>query len=128
MTGVDEEAHGAAKSDPAAMRLIPIVKVRDQRFPELITLGRGAENDVVMSNPSLSKIHVFFNCKEGDCTIVDSRSTNGTVVNGAVLSSIVPVSLETGAVIVFGGAFHATFNWAEDLFEYIEVLRIAKKL
>lgn len=129
VAGVSEEEYDAAPSPPAALRVLPLAKTRDRRFPSLVTFGRGPENDVVVSNPSLSKVHALFQCPDaGDCTVVDSRSTNGTVLEGMLVSSVVPAPLAPGAELVFGGAFRATFNLAEDLFEYIGVLRQTGKL
>jgi pSer/pThr/pTyr-binding forkhead associated (FHA) protein len=50
----------------------------------LITLGRTANNDVVVPDVSVSRFHAFVKAQEGGpMQIQDAKSTNGTTVNGS---------------------------------------------
>jgi len=45
------------------------------------TIGRGAENDIVLDNPKISRHHARIECAKGVCTVEDLQSSNGTFVN-----------------------------------------------
>ena len=49
---------------------------------KIITIGRGAANDIVINDPQASRTHCQIIYSEGVYTIVDLNSTNGTYVNG----------------------------------------------
>lgn len=49
---------------------------------KIITIGRGAANDIVINDPQASRAHCQIIYGEGVYTIVDLNSTNGTYVNG----------------------------------------------
>jgi pSer/pThr/pTyr-binding forkhead associated (FHA) protein/subtilisin family serine protease len=51
-----------------------------------ITLGRGSENDVVLSSPNVSRRHAQIACKDGRCGVEDLGSSNGTFVDGERVS------------------------------------------
>jgi len=51
-----------------------------------ITLGRGSENDVVLSSPNISRRHARIVCKDGLCSVDDLGSSNGTFVDGERVS------------------------------------------
>ncbi len=56
-----------------------------RRFPVQagdVTIGRGAENSIVLSHPGVSRRHAFIR-KQGDhCILVDYSSKNGILLNG----------------------------------------------
>lgn len=50
---------------------------------KLIKIGRSQENDIVISDQSVSRVHVeLFQDDEGNVFITDLNSTNGTTING----------------------------------------------
>ncbi len=52
-------------------------------FPNMITVGRTPNNDVVINDVQMSKFHAFFRiAKEGAAEVVDAGSRNGTFVRG----------------------------------------------
>ncbi len=62
---------------------LPLLKRRSGEPRSRITVGRAAANDVVLSEPSVSAQHAWFELDEyGSLMIQDSRSKNGTLVNG----------------------------------------------
>jgi len=62
---------------------LPLLKRRAGDPHTRITVGRAANNDVVLSEPSVSAQHAWFELDEyGSLMIQDARSKNGTVVNG----------------------------------------------
>ena len=130
LAGVLEEDLETLKSEAAMSLVLPVAKTKDRRFPHLITLGRGPECDLVVDNPSVSKLHLFFNHDRdnGVYTVVDSKSTNGTILDNLIVSTIVPAQLKSGAELILGKAFRSTFNEAEDFFEFMDVLRKTGRL
>lgn len=85
--------HGAGES--LAIALEP-----DPRKPYL-SLGRGPDNDLVIDDATLSRLHLLLT-REGDgWTVRDAGSTNGTVVEGARLGPD-PVPLLPGTRLVAG--------------------------
>lgn len=53
---------------------------------QTLTLGRGAECDVVLPDLSISEVHCTLGRHDGGWTLTDLGSTNGTAVNGSPLS------------------------------------------
>src|SRR5205085_11849772 len=64
-------------------------KGRGQRFefsaPD-VTIGRGAENDVVLYDPGVSRTHARIKLQGADYFLLDHGSANGTELNGAVIA------------------------------------------
>lgn len=57
-----------------------------------VTIGRIAEADVVMDNPSISRLHAEVGLENGQTWIIDKGSTNGTWVNGEKITERTPIS------------------------------------
>jgi hypothetical protein len=55
-----------------------------RRFPvnRELTIGRSTENDVVLSDPQVSRVHARIVLDDGRVAIEDAGSLNGTYVNG----------------------------------------------
>jgi serine phosphatase RsbU (regulator of sigma subunit)/pSer/pThr/pTyr-binding forkhead associated (FHA) protein len=50
--------------------------------PPVMTVGRAAGNDIVIEDPSLSRVHARFSLRNGAACVEDLGSLNGTLVNG----------------------------------------------
>jgi FHA domain len=95
-TGSDKvDVLATLEANPAAERQVPgrafialaLRKVSDT-FPHMITLGRTANNDLVVNDASISKLHAFFTEHPNKgFGLVDAGSRNGTFVAGAPLPS-----------------------------------------
>lgn len=77
------------------------------RRPEA-TIGRGGDNDVVLSDPSVSEHHAVLRLAGGVWTLSDAGSVNGSWVDGEPVQGGLPVAsgstLRLGAVeLVFAG-------------------------
>ncbi|MEZ5306831.1 MAG: FHA domain-containing protein [Pyrinomonadaceae bacterium] len=59
-----------------------IDKELDFNIQKRFSIGRGAENDIVLSHASVSKAHAALAIKDGELIIADTGSTNGTFVEG----------------------------------------------
>src|SRR4051794_25926889 len=53
-----------------------------------ITIGRAAENMIVLDDPSVSGRHAQLRAMGDDYQLVDLNSTNGTRVNGRAITSV----------------------------------------
>ena len=85
-------------------KIYPIVK-------EETKIGRDASCDIVLTENSVSRIHVFLYVQQnGSIVLVDNNSTNGTVVNNYQISA--PVQLSENDVIGLGGEVMIVFQKA----------------
>ena len=83
-------------------KIFPIVK-------EETKIGRDPSCDIVLTENSVSRIHVFLYVQQnGAVVLVDNNSTNGTVVNNYQISA--PVQLSENDVIGLGGDVMLVFQ------------------
>jgi hypothetical protein len=78
----------------------PIVKVQEQ-YPSMITLGRTANNDIVIGDTSISKFHAFFRLAPGLVEVTDAGSRNGTFVGAKRLEPKQIATLRPGDLLRF---------------------------
>lgn len=92
---------------------------RDRRFEmstgERMSIGRTAANQLVIDDPSVSKIHAsLVTDVDGNLSVADTGSTNGTFLNGERIAYGKAVRLEAGDRVKFGDV--------EVVFEHIETI------
>ncbi|MEO6444779.1 MAG: FHA domain-containing protein, partial [Gemmatimonadaceae bacterium] len=125
--GAAVPGHGAASSDASeptrpssARRALPLAVLevlnegagkgyRYELAAPLCHVGRGAHNDVVVHDESVSESHAKLQRREDGWYVVDMDSTNGTYLGGERVFG--ELRLTTGAVVRFGGvkmSFRAT--------------------
>jgi hypothetical protein len=92
------EEPDAPKVNPKGAAVHPLVGKGER-----ISLGRGAECDIVVRDGSVSKVHAWFE-KPGDKSVlvIDADSQNGTYVDGKRLISPLTNKVEPGASLRFG--------------------------
>lgn len=98
--------HGAGESLAIALEQPP-------KKP-YVSLGRGPDNDIVIDDATLSRLHLLFTRERGGWTVRDAGSTNGTTVEGARLGPDA-VALQTGVHVV-AGSVRLTFYDSAGLF------------
>lgn len=69
----------------------------------VVRIGRGAGNDLVISDDSVSANHALLEFDEGAWRITDLDSINGTFVESVRLAAQVPTPLPYGATVRLGG-------------------------
>ncbi len=108
-------AHEGERSSPphGAGESLAIALEADARKPYL-SLGRGPDNDIVIDDATLSRLHLLFTRDAAGWSVRDAGSTNGTTVEGARLGPD-PVALPTGAKVV-AGSVRLTFYDAAGLY------------
>lgn len=80
----------------------------------IVRIGRAPENEIVIDDPAISRLHTRLEQEAGVWRIVDCESTNGTKVDNAALRPWQPQALAHGAVIELGGAATFDFLMSED--------------
>ena len=67
-----------------------------------LSIGRGSDNNIPLSDPFLSKKHVLFTLKEGQVFLEDLNSRNGTFINGNQVKKNEGICLTDGDKIKMG--------------------------
>ncbi len=70
----DRIKHGAPETLMLAVRKV------QSAFPSMITVGRTANNDLVISDINISRFHAFFRVHADRVEVADAGSANGTFV------------------------------------------------
>ena len=111
----DTLAHEGERNSPphGAGESLAIALEQNPKKPYL-SLGRGPDNDIVIDDATLSRLHLLFTKDASGWTVRDAGSTNGTTVEGARLGPD-PVALQTGLRIV-AGSVRLTFYDSGGLF------------
>ncbi len=114
------------RSRARAILAIPIYAFRKRlngnAFGLMITVGRAANNDIVLVDQQVSKFHAnFARNVQGQWTITDS-SSNGTWVDGRRLETRTAQPLLPGASIDLAHAVLLSFLPAERMFDEIETV------
>ncbi|MFZ0216503.1 MAG: FtsK/SpoIIIE domain-containing protein [Candidatus Dormiibacterota bacterium] len=95
---------GIGETPPALVLLVtggPLAGLRFPLAPGTHQVGRSPECNVVLDDPSLSRVHLSVSVsRQGEITVVDERSANGTFVEGERLQG--PVLLQPGQEIEAG--------------------------
>jgi hypothetical protein len=81
-TLVSDAGGDAAAAIRAEFRVLPIRATGRSTFPGFVSIGRTANNDIVVNDVSISKFHAFCRVDDrGEVSIFDAGSKNGTFVN-----------------------------------------------
>jgi FHA domain-containing protein len=80
--------------------------------PEGAYIGReGSLSQIVVSDPRISKRHLWIGVREGVVTIVDQESRNGTFVNDPKSERINEATLHSGDTVILGESDVARFEY-----------------
>src|SRR5882724_10701803 len=91
----------AYTDDSGQTRSVPILKAQ-------FTIGRGADNDLVINNSKLSRHHAVIEVVSGSHYVSDSGSQNGTFVNDRTV--VAPIRLAKGDILNLGGGCNLKFG------------------
>jgi hypothetical protein len=126
---LDGEDVETGRGEMLEARVIAIKK-RDWSSPEhMIFLGRSPNNDVVIPNTMVSKLHAYFCQVPGDLVyqVVDMDSTNGTFVNGERLVPSVKKTLRDADEVALGPEVKLTFFTGPAFCELLKKLATAER-
>lgn len=94
----------ARKKPTSELRVIPLVKAPGNPYSGRISVGRARNCDVVLRNPSVSKLHAHIRRESsGHWVLTDLNSHNGTAVDGTRVPASASVPLRIGEQVTFGG-------------------------
>ena len=105
-------------------RTFPLEKRETDSSDRMIFVGRSTNNDIVLLNKMVSKLHAYFCQVPGSevVQIVDMNSTNGTFLNGERLSPSVKTNLDDADVISFGPEAELAFFSASGFCKFLQQL------
>jgi hypothetical protein len=86
-----------------------LVKRPGNPFPNFVSVGRAANNDLVIGVETISKLHAYFTYEDGAWNLTDYRSTNGTRLNGSPIEAGTAVRLRDGDQLLVGKEVTAIF-------------------
>jgi hypothetical protein len=104
------------------LEIHPLVKKPSAPFPDMITIGRTPNNDVVLRDATVSRLHAFFRLRDGAWYVADGGSKNGTSLDGAPLAPRKECAIDAGQVLRLGD-LPLTFYPAAELFQVLSLLR-----
>ncbi len=112
----DARSLSGPRADPRGPgESLAIAVPRQSRSRPYATLGRGPENDIVVDDATLSRVHlVLMRSPAGGWTVRDAGSSNGTLLDGRRLAAGQPEPLPSGARLQ-AGSVHLTFLGPADL-------------
>jgi len=87
---------------PQNIEVLPVVKAPGNPYPDRVSVGRARNCDIVMRDPSVSKLHAHFRVGGARLELVDIDSQNGTRVNGRALAPHQPAQVSNGDTVLFG--------------------------
>jgi pSer/pThr/pTyr-binding forkhead associated (FHA) protein len=101
---------------PKLLISLPDGEVTHELVETVITIGRSPENILQIEDVSVSSLHAQLTLSEdGDYSLVDVGSTNGTELNGKPIAAEEEHKLQDGDKVLFGkiGASYVSENPAE---------------
>ena len=103
-TQVVSKREAAARKNSGVLRVLSVVKAPQNPYSDRISVGRARNCDVVLRDPSVSKLHAHVRKEpNGTWVIIDLDSHNGTAVAGVPILPSRPENLRSGDLVTFGG-------------------------
>jgi hypothetical protein len=123
---IDEAmSHGELAARADEIELYPLAKKPGASFPDRITIGRTPNNDVVIAEHSVSRLHAYVRLDDGArptglgaWVIADAGSKNGSWLDEVPLAPRREARLPPGGVLRLGDVV-ATFYRSADLFDLL---------
>ncbi|MSP61624.1 MAG: FHA domain-containing protein [Myxococcales bacterium] len=106
---LDVAGHLPARPLPPLMVLA--VRKIQEAFPAMITVGRTANNDIVLNDVQISKFHAFFRVTGSGFELCDAGSRNGTwIENRGLKPKGPPLGVHPGEMVRVG---HLDFRFLD---------------
>ena len=97
------------------LEVYPLTKKAGASFADRITIGRTANNDIVMNDSSVSRLHAYIRRDGNNWLVADAGSKNGSWLKNIKLEARREMQLPSRSVIRLGEV-ELTFYTAADLF------------
>jgi FHA domain-containing protein len=99
----------------ADLDVYPLAKKPGASFPDRITIGRTANNDIVIPDHSISRLHAYARKAADGWVVADAGSKNGSWLRGEPLDARKEKPVSSRAILRLGEV-DLTFYTATDLF------------
>lgn len=124
----DEETLDISPGTESQIAHTLVVEIRKQASTaptKMICVGRAANNDIVLANHTVSKLHSYFLVSDpGDSfEVVDANSTNGTLVNNKRLVAYKNQPLSNRDQIQFGPSVQMVYLTSEGFYDLLQQLQ-----
>jgi len=94
---------GAELRNHGIEQFVPIAKAPKNPYAARISIGRTRNCDIVLRDPSVSKLHAnFFESAPGRMEVADLCSQNGTLRNGRRMRPHISEAIEVGDTLILG--------------------------
>lgn len=122
---LEAQKQGLVLGDILEARVIEIKERKEATTPSHITIGRSAQNDIILYNKMVSKDHAYLEIPEtgGACSLVDVGSKNGTLLNGDDIAAHQTYALKDGDEISFGPETKVVYFSSKTFHEFLTQLR-----
>jgi len=107
--------YGKEMPSETDLEVYPLAKKAGASFQDRITIGRTSNNDVVLNDTSVSRLHAYIRRDGQGWIVADAGSKNGSWLRGTQLDARREIALPSRAVIKLGEV-ELTFYTAADLF------------
>ncbi len=97
------------------LEVYPLTKKTGASFADRITIGRTPNNDIVVNDSSVSRLHAYIRRDGNNWIVADAGSKNGSWLRGSKLEARRENALPSRAVLRLGEV-ELTFYVAADLF------------
>jgi len=101
------------------LEVYPLSKKPGAPFADMITVGRTANNDVVLNDVTISRFHAYFKQSGGIWRVCDAGSKNGSSLLGNPLEARKEMDIRSGQKVAFGDV-ETTFYTADELFGVLQ--------
>jgi hypothetical protein len=107
--------HSRVTIEEVALEVFPLVKKPGAAFADRITIGRTSNNDIVINDTSVSRLHAYVRHAGGAWMIADAGSKNGSSLLGIAMQPRREQPLPSRAQLELGDV-DLTFYLAADLY------------
>jgi len=106
-------------------RVIEVNKKKIDNNEGVITIGRSADNDIVLYNQTVSKSHAFlyFPSSNSGTSLADLKSTNSTFLNNGKITPYMMYDLSDGDEISFGPQTKLIYLSSATFYDFIASLK-----
>jgi len=119
------QKQGVVLGDILEARVIEIKERKEGAGSSQVTIGRAAQNDIILYNKMVSKDHAYLEIPEkgGNCSLVDVGSKNGTLLNGDEVTPNKTYPLSDGDEISFGPETKVVYFSSRTFHEFLTQLK-----
>jgi len=123
---LDQLRKGTVEKEVLEARVIEIEKRKSLAQPDIVTIGRSPDCDIVLYNRMVSRSHAYLclSASGETCHLVDTGSTNGTFLNDEKVTPKEKYRLTDGNEICFGGETRVLYFSGSAFYKFLESLQV----